>query len=1111
MDRRPCRSCGDIRIIGQITIGSPQMWGNLFPTMHPLPSPLRSCLRAFLFPALLLFGGIGCTMAAPPANDHFGAAIALSGLPVVAAGPINDATREAGEPAGARGNARASVWWTWTCPVAGWVEVMTIDNTSYSWLAVYTGSSLPNLASVLTQPGSINRTENKVRFPAVAGTVYQIQVQRGGHPRPFVDEPVSFEIKPTAAAAVPFLEKLTLANLSADVGSREAFVGIEMLFRDTKAIVDIASFRFTGPGGDSFEAAFRQEYLWPEVPGKLVGRLVIPPHRAPGAWHLSARFSDEFDLTSSYGGRGQPALPGNPTPVLTLVNQGLIDAAPPSLLSATLSHSSLNVTGGSRFATLNIAASDDSEVREIRVKIIAPAGGGFFSDSILQPAQRISGTAQSGIWQGALTLPAFSPPGGLTLSYQLSDAAGRTIEYSATATPIPPAAASTVILTNTGIVDVAPPALLSFQASPAVIDTSTGPQTVTIEATLQDPETGLGLVYLELYNGVRGSLATEFLWNGFYSQPCVTSPLSLTTTVTIPQFTPSGYYYWSVNASDKYGYWAGYGYPLEAEVLPGAMVGFLTISNSGPLDEAPMVTAVVPNRTMVDVTAAAQTIGIEVTLVDAVPGLRFASLWLYDAAGKNIIAEAPIVNAQFGPFPRTSVSRRVELTVPRYLPADSYRWVITAEDANRHMSSYGSAGGHPWPGGFSGVLEVRNTGLVEGGPVLTAAYAGAVEVLLTGSPVTVEFRATLQDDLTGLASAYVELRTPDGTSYVAGNTLFSSNNGDPLPRTPVETTTQVELPRNLPSGIYTWRVGAYDSDYRTSDYGAPAGLPWPPGFSGVLRVVNSGTGDALRPTLHSLTLSPEILVDTALPATVTITVQASDNVGVASAGLQLAVEGRNTIWVPLQLTAGTAQQGTWTGSVVIDDKFKQGTHGLIASLSDGSENYASYGRPAYDDTFRLNWASQALPVTSSQHLIVTKAQPDAYQAWQDSYATLLWRSSSQIQPNGDFDGDGLPDAVEFLCGTDPTLATFPGGRDPDASRAPVYSLTPTHFRVDYHLSAANAALGSGNALSLQPQSSPDLSSPWRNTAPTLHFGDNWRAEIPRSPGSRQFIRFAVMP
>jgi len=108
------------------------------------------------------------------------------------------------------------------------------------------------------------------------------------------------------------------------------------------------------------------------------------------------------------------------------------------------------------------------------------------------------------------------------------------------------------------------------------------------------------------------------------------------------------------------------------------------------------------------------------------------------------------------------------------------------------------------------------------------------------------------------------------------------------------------------------------------------------------------------------------------------------------------------------------------------------------------------------------------------------------------------------------DGDGLPNAAKFLLGTDLLLNSNPGGPDPNPARAPVYSVTATHFQVDYRLSAANVALGSGNSMLLQPQSNASPINQWSNVAPGLISGDQWRAGIPRAAGSRQFLRFAVL-
>ena len=90
--------------------------------------------QCFLHVVVLWWIGILPSLAAPPANDHFAAAIALSGLPVAVVGNTAEATREVGEPGNASGNIQSSVWWTWTCPVAGWVEFNAASSNTHDFL-----------------------------------------------------------------------------------------------------------------------------------------------------------------------------------------------------------------------------------------------------------------------------------------------------------------------------------------------------------------------------------------------------------------------------------------------------------------------------------------------------------------------------------------------------------------------------------------------------------------------------------------------------------------------------------------------------------------------------------------------------------------------------------------------------------------------------------------------------------------------------------------------------------------------------------------------------------------------------------------------------------------
>jgi hypothetical protein len=111
-----------------------------------------------------------------PPNDDFANRIPLTGSYVLTNGSNLDATLEAGEPVLPGLPGSASVWWSWTAPSSGPVEVR-ISNTGFSpLLGVYTGSALNNLSLISQGITGTNNQTSTADFLATAGAVYQISV-----------------------------------------------------------------------------------------------------------------------------------------------------------------------------------------------------------------------------------------------------------------------------------------------------------------------------------------------------------------------------------------------------------------------------------------------------------------------------------------------------------------------------------------------------------------------------------------------------------------------------------------------------------------------------------------------------------------------------------------------------------------------------------------------------------------------------------------------------------------------------------------------------------------------------------------------------------------------
>jgi hypothetical protein len=113
-----------------------------------------------------------------PPNDDFANRIVLSGTTIVTNGSSIGATIEsASEPLHAGNIGGRSVWWSWTAPFSGYVEISTTGSSFDTLLAVYTGTAVSALTAKASNDDDSNGGKaSRVVFSAVAGTTYQIAV-----------------------------------------------------------------------------------------------------------------------------------------------------------------------------------------------------------------------------------------------------------------------------------------------------------------------------------------------------------------------------------------------------------------------------------------------------------------------------------------------------------------------------------------------------------------------------------------------------------------------------------------------------------------------------------------------------------------------------------------------------------------------------------------------------------------------------------------------------------------------------------------------------------------------------------------------------------------------
>jgi hypothetical protein len=111
-----------------------------------------------------------------PPNDMFATPLPLLGSTATSNGTNVNAGVEPNEPAHANLTAQRSVWWRWTAPASGNVTIQTVGSDFDTVLAVYTGTAIGGLGSVIADNDGGGNGTSRVTFAATSGVTYRIAV-----------------------------------------------------------------------------------------------------------------------------------------------------------------------------------------------------------------------------------------------------------------------------------------------------------------------------------------------------------------------------------------------------------------------------------------------------------------------------------------------------------------------------------------------------------------------------------------------------------------------------------------------------------------------------------------------------------------------------------------------------------------------------------------------------------------------------------------------------------------------------------------------------------------------------------------------------------------------
>ncbi len=351
------------------------------------------------------------------------------------------------------------------------------------------------------------------------------------------------------------------------------------------------------------------------------------------------------------------------------------DTTGPALVAFDFNPKSVDTTAGTQSISVTMHVSDDlSGVTSACAWFRNPRDVVQFACGTL-----VSGTTLDGVWNKAITISPFAASGTWVVErVQLNDAAGNV------ATLLQSDLAARGFSTDLTVIsdqDITPPQIKSFAISPASVDVSSGPATITVTIAASDDRTGVNLgsrcfLYLALVLvGPSGSQPREIGCWGMTRIGGSDMDGVWTGTFIMPQYSESGT--WKVN-----------GLRVEDDAR-NASVQFgmtpLQVTSAVSDTTAPQLTNISFTPAVVDTSSGPAGITVDVTVTDDLsgaalenPGLAFLS----SAVGFRSPSGAQFTNTggsmQLAGGTRLNGIWRSRATFPQFAESGTWRVSIVA-------------------------------------------------------------------------------------------------------------------------------------------------------------------------------------------------------------------------------------------------------------------------------------------------------------------------------------------------------------------------------------------------------------------------------------------------
>jgi hypothetical protein len=248
--------------------------------------------------------------------------------------------------------------------------------------------------------------------------------------------------------AGPKVTGFALSPHTVNTDSYGAELDVTATITDDWAGVSMAMGVLRSPSGKGVGAALTR-VAGDELSGTYTGSIPLPAGSEGGTWKLEFSLLDALGNDATISPADLDALSGAGS--AEVLNTSVKwDSVPPQVTGVDITPCQVDTASSPQSATVTVSATDDSSgVARIEIALVP----GISSQVVLcSGLTRISGTANDGVYQGTVSLPAGAKEGIWTPSVVLTDGSGNRAGFDADQLPALTPGAS-VFLTNTATAD----------------------------------------------------------------------------------------------------------------------------------------------------------------------------------------------------------------------------------------------------------------------------------------------------------------------------------------------------------------------------------------------------------------------------------------------------------------------------------------------------------------------------------------------------------------------------------------------------------------------------------------------------------------------------------